>query len=211
MGQRERREREKQELKVKILNAARELFAEDGYKNVTMRKIADKIEYSLPTIYEHFKNKAEILLAIYQQSGQLLFKIMQKIYEQDIPPLEKIQAMGRAYITVGLENRDFYELTFLTNSIRAEQSQACSESDSQPCEIFESPAFKAFNLLVQVVKESQDEGYFSGREVMLISQTMWAGLHGLVSLVITHPEFPWVDQDKLIENMLRTLVQGSIS
>lgn len=211
MGTRERREREKEELKQKILNAARELFAEDGYKNVTMRKLADKIEYSLPTIYEHFKNKAEILLAIYQQSGQVLFETLLKIYEQKLSPLEKIEAMGRAYISVGLENRDFYELTFLTNSIRAEQSQSCSAHESQPCEITDSPAFKAYNLLVQVIKESQEEGYLKERDVLLISQTMWAGRHGLVSLIITHPEFPWVDQERLIDNMLRTLVQGSLS
>jgi len=205
MGTRERREREKEELKQKILNSARELFTEDGYKNVTMRKIADKIEYSLPTIYEHFKSKAEILLAIYHQSGQILFEMMKKIYEQDISPLEKIEAMGWAYISDGLENRDFYELTFLTNSIRAE-----SANESQLCEISDSPAFKAYNLLVQVVKESQEEGSFSGRDVLLISQTMWAGLHGLVSLIITHPEFPWVDKEHLIKNMLRTLLQGSL-
>lgn len=211
MGKKERREREKEELKQKILNAAQELFAEDGYKNVTMRKIADKIEYSLPTLYEHFKNKAEILLYIYQQSGQILLEKLQEIYEQKICPLAKIEAMGRAYISIGLENKDFYELTFLTNSIRAEQSYLCSNPESQSCETFDSPSFEAFNLLVRVIKESQDEGYFAGREVMLISQTMWSGLHGLVSLIITYPEFPWVDQDKLIENMLKTLLQGSLS
>lgn len=74
MGTRERREREKETLKLRILEAAKELFAEDGYQNVTIRRIAEKIEYSLPTIYEHFKNKAEILLQIYYQSGQMLLE-----------------------------------------------------------------------------------------------------------------------------------------
>lgn len=210
MGTRERREREKEELKQKILNAARELFAEDGYKNVTMRKIADKIEYSLPTIYEYFKSKAEILLYIYQKSGHILFEKLQEIYELEISPKEKIEVMGRTYISFGLENMDFYELTFLTNSIRAEQTNLFVTTRSQSCDTFSSPSFEAFNLLVRVIKESQDEGYFSGRDVLLISQTMWAGLHGLVSLIITHPEFPWVDQDRLIENMLSTLLRGSL-
>jgi len=205
MGTRERREREKEELKQKILNSARELFTEDGYKNVTMRKIADKIEYSLPTIYEHFKNKAEILLAIYYQSGQILFETLKSIYERDISPLEKIEAMGWAYISVGLENRDLYELTFLTNSIRAE-----SDNKSQLCEIHDSPTFKAYELLVQAVKDAKEKGYFSGRDVLLISQTMWAGLHGLVSLIITNSEFPFVNQEQLINNMLKTLLKGSV-
>jgi AcrR family transcriptional regulator len=197
MGTRERREREKEELKQKILNSARELFTEDGYKNVTMRKIADKIEYSLPTIYEHFKNKADILLAIYYQSGQILFETLKFIYERDINPLEKIEAMGRAYISIGLENRDLYELTFLTNSIRTE-----SANEYKLCEIYDSPAFKAYNLLVQVVNDAKEKGYFSGRDVLLISQTMWAGLHGLVSLIITNPEFPFVNQEQLIDGII---------
>lgn len=206
MGNRERREREKEELKQKILNAARELFAEDGYQNVTMRKIADKIEYSLPTIYEYFNSKAEILLAIYQISGQMLLEVLQQSYNQDISPLEKMRAMGRAYIRFGLENRDFYELTFLTNSIRAEISSRDESCDSQ-C----SPSSDAFNLLVRVIQEGQDEGYFARKNVLIISQTMWAGLHGLVSLIITHPEFPWTDLDSLIENMVQTLLQGSFA
>lgn len=121
-------------------------------------------------------------------------------------PLDKLEAMGRAYISFGLENREFYELTYLTNSVRAERNTPCSISEPD-FNSHESPAYKAFNLLVQVVKESQAEGYFSGRDVLLISQTMWAGLHGLVSLNITHPEFPWVDKEDLIKDMLRSIMQ----
>jgi AcrR family transcriptional regulator len=210
MGTRERREHEKKALRQKILDAAVELFAEDGYRNVTIRKIAEKIEYSLPTIYEHFRNKAEILLHIYYQSGHILFEKLQEIYLLEISPPEKLEAMGRAYIFTGLENKDFYELTFLTNSIRAEQNLLCLIPESTAVKSFDSPAFSAFNLLVRTVEESQTEGFFPGKDPMLLSQTIWAGLHGLVSLIITHPEFPWVEQNRLIESMLKTLIKGSM-
>jgi hypothetical protein len=118
--------------------------------------------------------------------------------------------MGRAYISTGLENKDFYELTFLTNSIRAEQNLLCLIPESTAVKSFDSPAFRAFNLLVRTVEESQTEGFFPGKDPMLLSQTIWAGLHGLVSLIITHPEFPWVEQNRLIESMLKTLIKGSM-
>lgn len=207
MGTRERREREREALRLMILNAAKELFAEDGYKNVTVRKIAEKIEYSLPTIYEHFKNKAEILLEIYYQSGQMLLERLQEVYTQKTNPSDKLLAMGRAYIAFGLENQDYYELTFVTNSIRAEKSISCSAPVFKGCE---TPDFKAFNLLVQAVKEAQAEGCFQGKDPLLVSQTFWAGIHGLVSLIITHPQFPWVAQANLVENMLSTLIKGNM-
>lgn len=210
MGTKERRQREKDALRQKILDVATELFAEDGYKNVTMRKIANKIEYSLPTIYEHFGSKAEILLGIYHQSGQLLLEKMQGIYDQDIAPLAKIEALGRAYVSMSLENRDFYELTFVTNSIRAEQDIPELELQCPACGALDSPSFKAFELLVMALEDAQREGARLAEEPMVVAQTLWAGLHGLVSLIITTPEFPWVEQNRLIENMLRTLGQGSI-
>ena len=61
MGVQERRAREKKELRQEILDAAREMFVEDGYENVSMRKIAEKIEYSPTTIYLYFRDKADLL------------------------------------------------------------------------------------------------------------------------------------------------------
>lgn len=211
MGTRERREREKEALKQKILAAARELFIGEGYQNVTMRRIADKIDYSLPTIYEHFKNKAEILLHIYHQSGQVLLDNLQEAFQKKTDPIERLEALGRAYIATGLENRKFYELTFLINSIRAEKDITCLESESSGSKTAGSPSFQAFLLLVRTIEEAQKAGFFYGKNPMLLSQTFWAGLHGLVSLMITHPEFPWVDRDTLTDSMVKTLVEGSLS
>lgn len=207
MGTRERRERDKEALKLRILNVAKELFAEDGYKSVTIRRIAEKVEYSLPTIYEHFESKAEILLQIYYQSGQMLLEKLQVVYAQKNSATEKLEALGRAYISFGLENREYYELTFLTNSVRAEREIACkvSEPGLMGCD---APSFEAFKLLGEVVKEAQAEGHYQGKDPLLVSQIFWAGIHGLVSLIITNPEFPWITKDILIDSMLKTLING---
>ena len=64
MGVKERREREKESLRQDILDVAREMFATEGYESVSMRKIADKIEYSPTTIYLYFKDKNELFYAL---------------------------------------------------------------------------------------------------------------------------------------------------
>ena len=61
MGVRERRDREREEIRTRILDAARELFATEGYEAVTMRRIADRIEYSATAIYFHFRDKEALL------------------------------------------------------------------------------------------------------------------------------------------------------
>ena len=73
MGVIERREREKEEVRRKILDAARELFASEGYERVTMRRIADAIEYSPTTIYNHFEDKDDLVHALCEEDfGRLL-------------------------------------------------------------------------------------------------------------------------------------------
>ena len=79
MGTKERREREKEEIRQKILDAARELFVQEGYDAVSMRKIAEKIEYSPTAIYLHFKDKRSVLIALCDEDFLRLARELQKI------------------------------------------------------------------------------------------------------------------------------------
>ena len=82
MGIVERREREREEIRKKILDAARELFAEKGYDSVTMRAVAEAIEHSPTTIYHHFEDKDDLVKALCEADfGRLLGALL----EQDLP------------------------------------------------------------------------------------------------------------------------------
>ncbi len=72
MGVTERRERERVEIRQKILDAARELFATEGYERVTMRRIAEAIEYSPTTIYHHFEDKDDLVNALCEKAFSAL-------------------------------------------------------------------------------------------------------------------------------------------
>ena len=153
MGIEERRKRDALKMQDHILKTAMGLFAKGGYENVTMRRIAAKIEYSPGTIYLYFKNKKDIMLQLcYQGFEQLLSR--QDELEKIADPLERLQAAGRYYLAFAQENPELYELMFATKEVLRE---------SGPDE--EGVPLKAFRKFEENVKKCMDVGIFSGAEV----------------------------------------------
>src|ERR1700748_2651283 len=104
MGVKQRREREREDLRAEILDAARQLFVKEGYESVSIRKIANKVEYAPGTIYLYFKDKAEILARICEETFSKLIKKMDAIKNDSAAPLDKLRRVLRTYILFGLEN-----------------------------------------------------------------------------------------------------------
>src|SRR5258705_10796787 len=103
MGVKERRARQKKFLRQEILDAASELFVRDGYENVSMRRIADKIEYSPTTIYIYFKDKAELLEQVCKGTFARLVQRLTKIMEQPGDPVRRLKQELIAYRQLALE------------------------------------------------------------------------------------------------------------
>lgn len=97
MGRKERRLHEQQEVKQSILNAAREIAVEEGWRNVTMRKIAEKIEYSHAAIYEYFENKDVLMLELLHEGFRLLSLDLQAAQAKINEPHEAIKRIAHAY------------------------------------------------------------------------------------------------------------------
>src|SRR5438874_1367073 len=108
MGVKERRVREKEILRQEILDAARELFAKEGYENVSMRKVAEKIEYSPTTIYLYFESKADLLYYICEETFSRLLKKLESLGEESSDPLVCLRKGMRAYIEFGLKHPNHY-------------------------------------------------------------------------------------------------------
>src|SRR5882762_6168014 len=113
MGTQQRRAREKEALRQEILDAARELFVEEGYDNVSMRRVAEKIEYSPTTIYLYFEDKASLLYAICEETFAGLAKRMDAISMYGDDPIEVLRRGCRSYVDFGLNDQDHYKLTFI--------------------------------------------------------------------------------------------------
>src|ERR1043165_5835116 len=104
MGTMERRTREKARLRQEILDAARAIFLEEGYDALTMRRVAKKIEYSPTAIYLYFKDKAELVQALCDETFAKLVKRLQDLSKKHTDPLAHLEAGLRAYIDFGLKN-----------------------------------------------------------------------------------------------------------
>lgn len=201
MGVKERKARQKKFLRQEILDAASELFVKEGYENVSMRRIADKIEYSPTTIYLYFKDKAELLEQVCAETFSRLNVVMRKITEQPGDPIERLKRGMLAYIGFGLENPHHYRATFMMPYPEGFDQEKYAQPDS--------PGMQAFDFMRRSVYDCIAAGKFREKDAELVSQTLWSGIHGITSLLITHCKgFPWVERDKLLHSVVDTLVGG---
>ena len=186
MGTKERREREREELRTKILDAAREMFASEGYEAVTMRKIAQRIEYSPTAIYFHFRDKEALLKELCATDFRSLaqqFGTISNIGD----PLERMRRAGHAYIAFGVEHPNHYRLMFMTPHPPLAVAESAIERGN--------PEEDAYAFLLGTLAEAQAAGRLRPGldDLELLTQTVWAAVHGVVSLEIAKRNDEWVD------------------
>lgn len=203
MGSKERRDRERQEVRSKILEAAREIFLADGVEAMSMRKVAERIEYSPTTIYLHFADKTALLEELMRGDFQLLGTKFQHIARVG-DPIERLRQTGRAYIEFGLSHPNHYRTMFSAPPSKKRPSDP-EHGD---------PNHDGYAFLRSVVQEGIAAGRFREglRDAELVAQTMWAAVHGVVSLLLTRGEdevIDWRDRGAIIDLMLDTLVTGT--
>lgn len=193
MGTAERKERDRQEMRQIILDAAKRLFLDEGYEHVTLRRIADKIEYSPGTVYLYFKDKDEILCAL-QEIGFTEFYRRQQIIKGIKDPKEKLLAHGRVYVQFALENPELYDLMFI---IRAPMNAHPKDAE------WES-GIRSLNVLKENVQECMNAGLIKEESVDIVAFGIWSIVHGMVSLVIRErvPMLPKEHQIQFIEQAL---------
>jgi len=209
LGTAERRERERHELRGRILDAARELFAEQGYDAVTMRNIADRIEYSPTALYFHFKDKQDLLRELCDTDFRNLADGFQKIARL-ADPIDRLRQIGRAYVEFAIDHPNHYRLMFMTP-----HPEGMTSADSRLAR--GNPEEDAYAFLRATVVEAIAAGRLrpEWKDADLVSQLVWAGAHGVVSLHIAKRGDDWVEwrdtrrtAHALIEIMIRGLVEG---
>ncbi|MFO0663755.1 MAG: TetR/AcrR family transcriptional regulator [Polyangiaceae bacterium] len=213
MGSQERREREKNELRGKILSAARELFAERGVEAVTMRAIAQRIEYTATAIYFHFKDKADLLSALLTEDFILLAAQFHEIAEIS-DPIERLRRAATAYVRFGHTHPNQYRLMFMTPIVEtAVEGPVPIEKGS--C------ANDAYAFLQQMVSDAADAGVLRDELVdrELVCQLFHSTLHGIVSMRIAHgpgtvqaksKHIEWRATEDLLELACNAMFAGTI-
>jgi AcrR family transcriptional regulator len=175
MGSAERRERERQELQTQILDAARGILLERGYEGVTMRAVADKIEYSAAALYKHFADRESIVQALCARDFYAFGQEMNaRVGTAAKDPLELLRQIGRSYAEFALSHPEQYRVMFMTPVPKRDQIEFP----------YGDPKSDAYALLSLAVEGAQKKGHFPGLDKDLIAQTMWSAMHGAISLEI---------------------------
>ncbi|MBD2756196.1 TetR/AcrR family transcriptional regulator [Spirosoma validum] len=172
MGIVERKEREREEMRKLILDAARKLFLENGFDKVSIRNIADEIEYSPATIYLYYKDKNELFFALHQTAFTKMIEEFAPI-EQIEQPMDKLIEMGRLYLRFAFENPELYDLMFImTAPIDALECREDIWDDGD----------RAFSILQQIVQACIDTGTIKHPDAEQAALMIWSSVHGLAAL-----------------------------
>lgn len=173
MGVKERKDRQKTEMREAILSAALKLFSDDGYDNVTMRKIADEIEYSVGTIYLYYKDRDEIFFELHKLGFEEFYK--RQLAVQGVKdPLQRLTDHGLAYIQFAIDQPLYYDLMFISRipaKTIKEQHEWISGS-------------RTYDMLKLNISQAKDAGHFKNVDVEVAAFSLWSFVHGISSLFV---------------------------
>jgi len=187
------RERYREELRRTILEAAREAFARDGYESVSMRAIAETAGLTHGSIYGYFKDKDEIFDSLVAENFDQLAAALRDMAGRRGDPVAFLKRAGRKYVEFGLQNPGAYEFAFILRRPGAAQKPHL-----------------AYDYLRAAVKRCIDQNRFRTRNVDLAGQAIWAAVHGITSLLILRPSFPWAARKTLIGMVVDGAVDGMV-
>lgn len=184
----DRRAREKAKVQEKILAAARELFLAHGYEAVSLRKIAEAIDYTAPAIYTHFADKREVLMALCRADFGELTAACRKLGAFE-DPVERIRQAGRAYVRFAVEHPQQYQMMFMRRHPPADIAPGPEDLARM-----NDPDQDSYAFLRGTVQQAIDQGRLLPelKDAEVVSQVFWSAMHGIASLQITHRDDPWI-------------------
>jgi AcrR family transcriptional regulator len=208
LGSRERRERERGEVRRRILDAARELFTEKGYEAVTMRELAARIDYSATALYFHFKDKE----TLFRELCELDFRAFGAMFAEAAAvgdPVARLRALGLAYVAFAERAPNHYRLLFMTphpHEHPLTERELAEKGRGDPTQ-------DAYALLRITVEQAIAAGLL--REELtdpdLVAQVLWGCVHGIVALRVTMGHERWVEwrpARRAVEALMDTVMRG---
>jgi len=186
MGILERRQRQKEEVRNDIIDAAWNMVKTEGWQSLSIRKIADAIEYSVPVIYDHFENKEAILLEFAKKGFRCLIDQMKEAKVKHTDPEEQIKAMADSYWYFANENTELYQLMFGIGMACCEIDKAIPEEE------------KLRNIVMEPIDALITKNKRSDINSCLKYHTFWSVLHGLISIKIVNNQSINEELNKLV-------------
>jgi AcrR family transcriptional regulator len=175
---RARREQEKESLRRIILDAAGELFLEQGYEGFSMRRVAERLGYSATTIYRYYEDKDDLLFAVVNEGFSEFARQLKEASEGVSNPLKRLEALWHAYVRFGLNNPVYYQVMFMQRADLLFKSQSSQTG----------PMIESFGELQRAVRAAMDAGVMKRGDVETYSRVIWSLVHGVTALALADPK-----------------------
>lgn len=182
-----------------ILDTTRHLLVQEGYQNLSMRKIARSIDYSATSIYLYFDNKDALLHALIHEGMMQLFERLSgatEVHPED--PVNRLEALCERFISFGLENPEYYEIMF---QLRPERM------NRYPAEKYRQ-ARRNLDFFRDALAKGDDAGVFDVEDPAVSASTVWASLHGTVSLLLAERVDVRIDRHEFIRTAIRQTIRS---
>ncbi|HVI46083.1 MAG TPA: TetR/AcrR family transcriptional regulator [Chitinophaga sp.] len=195
MGISERRLRHREEVKASILHAAKHLVKMEGWQALSIRKIADVIEYSVPVIYEYFDNKEALLFELSLEGFHLLKKDLDTALVSSATPEEQLKKLAGAYWDFAFKNREYYQLMYGIGI-------PCSSTGKL------KPELNIFGRLIgNSMKDIDSQQKMSEHEIDFRTSLLWCMLHGLISIVMMrNPDVDYKLDKEVMEESISAFI-----
>jgi len=194
MASKDRILRLKEETRCNILDASLKIVKEKGWDALSMRKIADEIEYTAPIIYEYFANKDAILMELTRKGFLMLAKQLEEARDKHRDPAKQLEAMWMTYWDFAFAERELYQLMYGVRVSCCEMARIMPES--------EKPA----DLIWDVIVELMLPHVGTEEEVCTKYYTFWSVIHGLISINMVNRG----NTDETNQEVLKTAITGII-
>ena len=185
-----------------ILDSTRYLLVQDGYKSLSMRKIAQAIGYSATSIYLHFENKDALIHTLIEEGMDLLLESI-KAAEAAHPgdPLARLEAMCRRFVEFGLANPEYYEVMFMLHAELMER---------YPAEKYRR-ARRNLDVIAATLADGVAQDLFAVENVRVAASTIWSALHGAVSLLLARRVDIRIEPAAFIEAAITQTIGGVLA
>jgi len=195
MASKDRIQRLKDDTRCNILGASLDIVKEEGWSALSMRKIADKIEYTAPIIYEYFSNKDAILQELTKMGYVKLAQQMEEAKSKFTDPAEQLEAMWLSYWNFAFAEKELYQVMY------GVEMNCCVMENA--CAAIKGPATLLWDKIEEIVPaDKRTEEYVDTKYY-----TFWSVVHGLISINMTRQ----LTSDEINRQVLKDAISGIIN
>jgi AcrR family transcriptional regulator len=195
VGVSERKMKETEALRQRVLDVAEDIIINEGIRQITMRRIAARIEYAPTVLYRLFNNKNDLMDNLIARGyGGVRERYEAVLKRKNLGPLEALSRILQVYVTYALDHPNHYRMWFDTGELRREDRSLKMNHGRLE--------YVVFQTWLDCLEACMVDGLFPERDPLEVFQVLWTRIHGLISLRLQHPDFPWMPVDRHLEAVL---------